>query len=70
MLRATALPIAMLAASPAGAVRGIIAAMIDDYSRRSGLKFNLIVGPDRPVARRHHVRQAHGPRHRLGAADG
>ena len=59
-LRATALLIAiflsaMLAASPAGAaelnivaagaVRGIIASMIDDYSRQSGLKFNLIIGP-------------------------
>jgi molybdate transport system substrate-binding protein len=59
-LRATALLIAiflsaMMAASPAGAaefnivaagaVRGIIASMIDDYSRQSGLKFNLIVGP-------------------------
>jgi len=59
-LRATALLIAiflsaMMSASPAraaelnivaaGAVRGIIASMIDDYSRQSGLKFNLIVGP-------------------------
>jgi molybdate transport system substrate-binding protein len=59
-LRATALLIAiflsaMMAASPAGAaeinvvaagaVRGIIASMIDDYSKQSGLKFNLIVGP-------------------------
>src|SRR5690349_20567492 len=59
-LRATALLIAiflsaMTAASPAaaaefnvvaaGAVRGIIASMIDDYSRQSGLKFNLTVGP-------------------------
>src|SRR5471032_2568148 len=59
-LRAAALAIAiflsaMMAASPAGAaeinvvaagaVRGIIASMIDDYSKQSGLKFNLIVGP-------------------------
>jgi len=59
-LRATALLIAiflsaMMSASPAGAaelnivaagaVRGIIASMIDDYSRQSGLKFNLTVGP-------------------------
>jgi molybdate transport system substrate-binding protein len=29
----------------AGAVRGILTGMIDDYSRQSGLKFNLIVGP-------------------------
>ena len=29
----------------AGAVRGIIAGMIDDYSRQNGLKINLIVGP-------------------------
>jgi len=29
----------------AGAVRGIIASMIDDYSRQNGLKINLIVGP-------------------------
>ena len=59
-LRASALLIAiflsaMMSASPAraaelnivaaGAVRGIIASMIDDYSRQSGLKFNLTVGP-------------------------
>jgi molybdate transport system substrate-binding protein len=59
-LRATALLVAiflsaMPATSPAaaaeinviaaGAVRGIIASMIEDYSRQSGLKFNLIVGP-------------------------
>src|SRR5258708_11274347 len=54
-LRATALLIAMMAASPAGAaelnsvaagaVRGIIASMIEDYSRQTGLKFNLIIGP-------------------------
>ena len=31
----------------AGAVRGIIGGMIDDYSRQSGLKFNLpSVRPD------------------------
>jgi molybdate transport system substrate-binding protein len=29
----------------AGAVRGIIGGMIDDYSKQSGLKFNLVVGP-------------------------
>jgi molybdate transport system substrate-binding protein len=29
----------------AGAVRGIIGGMIDDYSKQSGLKFNLTVGP-------------------------
>jgi molybdate transport system substrate-binding protein len=54
-LRATALMVAVMAAAPAdaaelnvvaaGAVRGVIGAMIDDYSRQSGLKFNLTVGP-------------------------
>ena len=29
----------------AGAVRGIIAGMIDDYSRQTGVKFNFTVGP-------------------------
>ncbi len=29
----------------AGAVRGIIGGMIDDYSQQTGLKFNLTVGP-------------------------
>jgi molybdate transport system substrate-binding protein len=29
----------------AGAVRGIIGGMIDDYSKQSGLKFNFTVGP-------------------------
>jgi molybdate transport system substrate-binding protein len=29
----------------AGAVRGIIGGMIDDYSKQSGLKFNFVVGP-------------------------
>ena len=29
----------------AGAVRGIIRGMIDDYSKATGLKFNFIVGP-------------------------
>ena len=29
----------------AGAVRGILGGMIDDYSKQSGLKFNLTVGP-------------------------
>ena len=29
----------------AGAVRGVLGGMIDDYSRQSGLKFNLTVGP-------------------------
>ena len=29
----------------AGAVRGIIAGMIDDYSKQTGHKFNLTVGP-------------------------
>ena len=29
----------------AGAARGIIGGMIDDYSRETGLKFNFIVGP-------------------------
>jgi molybdate transport system substrate-binding protein len=46
---------AMLVAAPAraaevniiaaGAVRGIIGGMIDDYSKQTGLKFNLTVGP-------------------------
>ena len=54
-LRATALLLAMMAAAPAGAaelnvvaagaVRGVLGGMIDDYSRQSGLKFNLTVGP-------------------------
>jgi molybdate transport system substrate-binding protein len=54
-LRATAFAIAVVAAAPAGAaelnvvaagaVRGIIGGMIDDYARQSGLKFNLTVGP-------------------------
>jgi molybdate transport system substrate-binding protein len=53
--RVTALLIALMIAAPAGAVefniiaagavRGIIGGMIDDYSWQSGLKFNLIVGP-------------------------
>src|ERR1700744_3892534 len=29
----------------AGAVRGIIGDMIDDYSKQTGLKFNVTVGP-------------------------
>jgi molybdate transport system substrate-binding protein len=29
----------------AGAVRGIVGGMIDDYSKQIGLKFNLVVGP-------------------------
>jgi ABC-type molybdate transport system substrate-binding protein len=29
----------------AGAVRGIVAGMIDDYSKATGLKFNFTVGP-------------------------
>ena len=29
----------------AGAVRGIIGGMIDDYSKQTGLKFNFTVGP-------------------------
>jgi len=54
-LRATALLLAAMAAAPAGAaelnvvaagaVRGVLGGMIDDYSRQSGLKFNLTVGP-------------------------
>jgi molybdate transport system substrate-binding protein len=54
-LRATAIAIAVIATAPAcaaeinvvaaGAVRGIIGGMIDDYARQSGLKFNLTVGP-------------------------
>jgi molybdate transport system substrate-binding protein len=54
-LRAAALAIAVVAAVPAGAaelnvvaagaVRGIVGGMIDDYSRQSGLKFHLTVGP-------------------------
>ena len=54
-LRVTALMLAVMAAAPAGAaelnvvaagaVRGVIGSMIDDYSRQSGLKFNLTVGP-------------------------
>jgi molybdate transport system substrate-binding protein len=54
-LRPMALLLAVLAATPAGAaeinvvaagaVRGIIAGMIEDYSKQSGSKFNLIVGP-------------------------
>jgi len=54
-LRVTALMLAMMAAAPAGAaelnvvaagaVCGVLDGMIDDYSRQSGLKFNLTVGP-------------------------
>ena len=54
-LRATVLLLAVMAAAPAGAaelnvvaagaVRGVLGGMIDDYSRQSGLKFNLTVGP-------------------------
>src|SRR3977135_2125387 len=50
-LRATALMVAVLAAAPAGAAElnivaaGAVRGMIDDYSRQSGLKFNLTVGP-------------------------
>jgi len=54
-LRATALAIAVIATAPAGAaeinvvaagaVRGIIRGMIDDYSKQTGLKFNFTVGP-------------------------
>src|SRR5262249_9054155 len=54
-LRAAMVGVAVMAAAPAsaaelnvlaaGAVRGIIAGMIDDYSRQNGLKINLIVGP-------------------------
>ena len=54
-LRVTAFMVAAMAAAPAGAaelnvvaagaVRGVIGGMIDDYSRQSGLKFNLTVGP-------------------------
>jgi molybdate transport system substrate-binding protein len=29
----------------AGAVRGVVGAMIDDYSRRTGIKFNFTTGP-------------------------
>ena len=29
----------------AGAVRGIVGGMIDDYSKQTGLKFNFTVGP-------------------------
>ena len=54
-LRAATLLAAIVAAAPAsaaeiniiaaGAVRGIIGDMIDDYSKQTGHKFNLIVGP-------------------------
>ena len=29
----------------AGAVRGVVGGMIDDYSRKAGIKFNFTVGP-------------------------
>jgi len=55
MLRAAAFATLVVAAAPAsaaeinvvaaGAVRGIIGGMIDDYSRQSGSKFHLTVGP-------------------------
>ena len=45
MTVATSASAAELNIVAAGAVRGIIAGMIDDYSRQTGLKFNLIVGP-------------------------
>jgi molybdate transport system substrate-binding protein len=54
-LRAAAFATLVVAATPAhaaelnvvaaGAVRGIIGSMIDDYSRQSGTKFHLTVGP-------------------------
>jgi len=54
-LRAATILTAMILAAPAsaaevnvvaaGAVRGIIADMIDDHSRQTGSKFNLTVGP-------------------------
>ena len=54
-LRAAAFAMLVMAAAPAnsaelnvvaaGAVRGIIGSMIDDYSRQSGTKFHLTVGP-------------------------
>ena len=55
MLRTGLLLAAMVAAVPAqaaevnviaaGAVRGIVAGMIDDYAKKSGHKFNFTVGP-------------------------
>jgi len=54
-LRAAAFATLVVAATPAhaaelnvvaaGAVRGIIGSMVDDYSRQSGTKFHLTVGP-------------------------
>jgi molybdate transport system substrate-binding protein len=54
-LRATTIVTALILATPAaaaevnvvaaGAVRGIIASMIDDHSRQTGHKFDLVVGP-------------------------
>ena len=29
----------------AGAVRGVVGGMIDDYSKRTGIKFNFTTGP-------------------------
>jgi len=55
MIVRAALVVATIVATPAsaadinviaaGAVRGIIASMIDDYSKETGHKFNLTVGP-------------------------
>ena len=54
----------------AGAVRGVVGGMIDDYARETGHKFNFTIGPTGHAARHHRVGQAGRPHHRLGAADG
>lgn len=50
MLAAVALPAAAASAAElkvisAGAVRGVVGGMIDDYSKQTGIKFNFTVGP-------------------------
>ena len=50
MLAAVALPAASASAAElkvisAGAVRGVVGGMIEDYSKQTGIKFNFTVGP-------------------------
>jgi len=54
----------------AGAVRGLIAQIIDDYSRQTGPEIRLHHRHHRPVARHHRVRAACGFDHRVGPVDG
>ena len=53
----------------AGAVRGVVEGMIDDYSKKTGHQIQFYHRADRPVARHHRLRQAGRSYHRLGTAD-